>query len=101
MSRFWAKAPSSRMGRSICTNIATAAVNVSQTTTNLGSQTRQCRISSNLALWINVGGTTATANSDTYLPASTVEYFQTSPGEVVSFISTTTATGTVSITECE
>jgi hypothetical protein len=91
------------LGRSICTNIATAAVNVSQTTTNLGSQTRQIRLSSNLALWVTVGSSsvTATANSDSYVPANTVSYFTVSPGQAVAFISTTTATGAVSVTEME
>ena len=101
MARFWAKAPSSRMGRSICTLIATAAVNASQTTTPIGSAINQIRVVSNLGIWITVGSSsvTATANSDTYLPASTVEYLTVSPGQAVAAISTSTSTGFFVVTE--
>lgn len=99
MANFWAKEPSSRPGCSIVTAIATAAVNASQTTTPLGWQTRQVRIASNLAIWVTVGLTTATANSDTYLPANWVDYFTVTPGQFVSFCSTSTSTGWISLTE--
>jgi hypothetical protein len=90
---------SSCFGRSLATNVATAAVNVSQTTTNLGSQTRQIRVVSNLGIWLMVGSTTATAQTDNYMPPNLTEFVTVTPGQVVSFISTSTSTGWVGITE--
>ena len=41
---YWEKESSSRLGRSIVTQIATAQTNATQFTTPFGSQTRQVRI---------------------------------------------------------
>ena len=102
MSNFGNLQPASRLGRSIVTAVATAQTNASQTTTNFGSQTRQVRIVSTLAIWATVDTTaTVTANSSaTYLPANAPpEYFAVTPGQVLNFISTSTSTGYVVLTE--
>jgi hypothetical protein len=95
------KQPSSRLGRSIVTQVATAQTNATQFTTPFGSQTRQVRIASTLALWITLDSTAVvTANSASALiPANTREYFTVTPGQVLNFISTSTSTGYVSLTE--
>jgi hypothetical protein len=93
--------PSSRLGRSIVTLVATAQTNATQSTTPLGSQTRQVRLASTLSLWITLDSTAViTANSSaTYIPANVPEYFCVTPGQVLNFISTSTSTGYVSLTE--
>jgi hypothetical protein len=86
----WEKQPSSKLGRSIVTQIAT------QFTTPFGSQTRQVRIVSTLALWATIDSTAVvTANSASALiPANVPEYFCATPGQVLS---TSTSTGYVSL----
>jgi hypothetical protein len=94
--------PASRLGRSIVTAVATAQTNATQFTTPFGSQTRQVRIASTLALWITIDSTAVvTANSaSALLPANVApEYFGCSPGQVLNFISTSTSTGYVVLTE--
>jgi hypothetical protein len=101
MSNYGNLQPASRLGRSIVTQIATAQTNASQTTTNFASQTRHVRIVSTLGIWATFDTTaTVTANSSaTYLPANIVEYWGCSPGQVLNFISTSTSTGYVVLTE--
>jgi hypothetical protein len=93
--------PASRLGRSIVTQVATAQTNATQFTTPFGSQTRHVRLVSTLALWATIDSTAVvTANSAAiYLPANTLEYFGCSPGQVLNFISTSTSTGYVVVTE--
>jgi hypothetical protein len=90
---------SSKLGRCIVTQIATTQTNATQFTTPFGSQTRQVRIASMLALWITIDSTAVvTANSASALiPANNPEYFAVTPGQVLNFIST--STGYVSLTE--
>ena len=103
MSNFGNLQTASRLGRSIVTAVATAQTNASQTTTNFGSQTRHVRIVHNFTggIWATIDTTaTVTANSSaTYLPANFPEYFGCSPGQQLNFISTSTSTGYVSLTE--
>src|SRR5512143_1633315 len=98
---YWEKQDSSRLGRSIVTSLATAAVNATQFTTPFGTQTRQVRISSTLAIWATIGSTAVvTANSAAaYIPANWPEYFTCTPGQVLNFISTSTSTGYIVVTE--
>jgi hypothetical protein len=93
--------PASRAGRSIVTQIATAQTNASQTTTNFGTQTRQVRIASTLSIWATLDTTaTVTANSSAlFIPANFPEYFAVTPGQQLNFISTSTSTGYVVLTE--
>jgi len=74
---YWRKQESSRLDRSIVTNITSGTA--SQTTT-VGSQTYQIRVTSTLPIWAVVGPTTATANSGALVPANRAEYFTCSPG---------------------
>jgi hypothetical protein len=103
MSTFGKLQSASRLGRSIVTQVATAQTNASQTTTNFGSQTRQVRIIHTFTggIWATVDTTaTVTANSSaTFLSANFPEYFAVTPGQVLNFISTSTSTGYVSLTE--
>jgi hypothetical protein len=93
--------PASRAGRSIVTQVATAQTNATQFTTPFGSQTRQVRIASTLAIWATIDSTAVvTANSASiFVPANVPEYFGCSPGQVLNFISTSTSTGYISLTE--
>jgi hypothetical protein len=99
--RSWEKQPSSKLGRSIVTQIATAQTNPTQFTTPFGSQARQVRIASTLAIWPTIDSTTVvTANSSAALiPANVPGYFALTPGQVLNFISTSTSTGYVVLTE--
>jgi hypothetical protein len=102
MSNFGNIQPASKLGRSVVTQVATAQTNATQFTTPFGSQTRQVRIASTLALWITIDSTAVvTANSASVLiPANaTGEYFAVTPGQVLNFISTSTSTGYVVLTE--
>jgi hypothetical protein len=98
----WPAQTSSRLARSIVTQIATAQTNATQFTTPFGSQTRQVRIASTLSLWATIDSTAVvTANSSAVLiaPNTVGEYFTVSPGQVLNCISTSTSTGYVVLTE--
>jgi hypothetical protein len=97
MSRFGNLQQASRLGRSIVTTLTSAT----QSTTNFGSQTRQVRITTTLPIWATIDTTaTVTANSSaTYLPANWPEYFVVTPGQQLNFISTSTSSGYVVLTE--
>jgi hypothetical protein len=99
---------SSRLGRSIVTQVATAQTNATQTTTPFGAQTYQIRVSHSMVggVWISVGNSTtqssvvtATAGTDNFFPANWIDYYSCTPGQALAFISTSTTTGYVSVTE--
>src|SRR5262249_42698992 len=103
-----ARYTSSRLGRSIVTQVATAQTNASQTTTPFGTQTYQVRVSHSFAagIWISIGNSTtaavavsATAGTDNYFPNNWIDYYSCTPGQALAFISTSTSTGYVSVTE--
>jgi hypothetical protein len=101
---FYEKQPASRLGRSIVTQVATAQVNATQSTTAFGSQTRQVRVAHTFTggIWVTIDSTTTdvTANSSAaFLPGSFPEYFSCSPGQHLNFLSTSTSTGYVVATE--
>ena len=82
--------------------VTTTQVNASVTTTNFGSQTYQVRIVHTCAgIWATIDTTaTVTAQSSaTWLPASLPEYFAVTRGQQLNFISTSTSTGYVVLTE--
>jgi hypothetical protein len=95
------KQPSSRLGRSIVTSLATAQVNTTLFTTPFAANTHQIRVASTLVIWATIGSTAVvTANSASALiPANVPEYFIVTSGQVLNFISTSTSTGYVSLTE--
>src|SRR6476646_7380214 len=102
MSNFGNFQPASKLGRSIVTQVATAQTNATQFTTPFGSQTRQVRIVSTLPIWVTLDSTAVvTANSASALIAANAvgEYFAVTPSQVLNFISTSTSTGYVVLTE--
>ena len=101
MGNNWRGQNASRLGRGIVTQVATAQTNATQFTTYFGSQTRQVRINSTLAIWATLDSTAVvTANSGSVLISpNAAEYFAVTPGQVLNFISTSTSTGYVSLVE--
>ena len=95
---YWEKQTSSKLGRSIVTAIATAQTNASVTTTNFGSQTYQVRIVSTLPIWATID-TTATVTAGSCHCQLTPEYLAVTRGQQLNFISTSTSTGYVVLTE--
>ena len=102
----WPGQPSSRLGRSIVTQVATAQTNATQSTTAFAVQTYQVRVIHTLngtaGIWATIGSITTdvTANSSAVLlPAGTPEYFAITSGQHFNFISTSTSTGYVVVTE--
>jgi hypothetical protein len=93
----WRKQPSSRMGRSIVTTVSSATTS----TTPFSAQTYQVRLVSTLPVWLTIDSTAVvTANSSaTYLPAGVPEYFSATAGQVLNFISTSTSSGYLTLTE--
>ena len=89
------------LGRSIVTQVATAQTNATQFTTPFSAQTYQVRVCSTLAFWATIGSTAVvTANSaSAFIPANVPEYFAVTSGQVLNFISTSTSTGYVILTE--
>src|SRR5262245_32333940 len=100
MAGFWNKQTSSRLSRSVVTQIATAQTNASQTTTPFAAQTHQVRIVSTLPIWATVStSAVVTANTAAALiPANVAEYFVATSGQVLNFISTSTSSGYVVFT---
>jgi hypothetical protein len=98
----WKSQPASRLGRSIVTAMATAQVaSASNFSTNFAAQTYQVRVASTLPLWATIGSTaTITANSSAaYIPSGVPEYFAVTSGQVLNFLTTSTSTGYVVLTE--
>jgi hypothetical protein len=96
----------SRLGRSIVTQVATAQTNATQSTTGFSAQTYQVRVYHTLngtaGIWATIGSTTTdvTANSSAVLlPAGFPEYFACTSGQHFNFLSTSTSTGYVCVTE--
>jgi hypothetical protein len=96
----------SRLGRSIVTQVATAQTNATQSTTGFTAQTYQVRVYHTLngtaGIWATIGSTTTdvTANSSAVLlPAGFPEYFAVTSGQHFNFLSTSTSTGYVCVTE--
>ena len=102
----WEKYGASRLGRSIVTAITSAT----SFTTPFGSQTRQVRITHTQAngIWFAVTESTNTGTSPTvtaassqshYIPNNWIEFYACSPGQACAFISTSTTTGLINISE--
>jgi hypothetical protein len=100
----WPAQQSSRLGRSIVT--AVTGNSATQSTTAFASQVYQVRVYHTLngtaGIWATIGSTTTdvTANSSAaLLPAGIPEYFAVTRGQQLNFISTSTSTGWVVLTE--
>ena len=89
--------PASRITSSTRFSLTTA----SQATAVVGAQTYQVRVSSTLPLWATIGSTAViTANSSAaFIPANKPEYFNVTAGQVLNFLTTSTSTGYVVVTE--
>ena len=90
----------------VVTQVATAQTNATQSTTGFSAQTYQVRVVHTLngtaGIWATIGSTTTdvTANSSAaLLPAGVPEYFAVTSGQHFNFISTSTSTGYVVVTE--
>ena len=59
------------------------------------------RLASTLALWVTLDSTAVvtTNNASALVPANVPEYFAVTPGQVLNFISISTSTGYISLTE--
>ena len=93
----WNGQQSSRLARSIVSNLSSAT----GFTTYFSAQTYQVRISSTLPIWATIGTTAVvTANSAAaYIPANVPEYFAVTSGQVLNYISTSTSSGYVTVSE--
>jgi hypothetical protein len=94
--------PGSKFGKSIVTLIATAQTNVTIATTPLSAQCRQVRLAHNMAGGIHAtfgSAATVTTTTANYIPVNVPEYFSVTPGQVLNFISSSTSTGWVTLTE--
>lgn len=100
----WPRQPSSRLGRSIVTSMARAQVaSATNFTTPFSAQTYQVRVAHNFTggIWATIGSTAViTANgSAAYIPANLPEYFAVTSGQVLNFLTTSTSTGYVVVSE--
>jgi hypothetical protein len=70
-------------------------------TGNFGNETFQVRVLSTIGGWIHIdNGIAAVSNADTLLLANQApEYFACTPGQSLSFNSTSTSSGYVSVSE--
>jgi hypothetical protein len=82
--------------------MATAQVaSATNFTTPFAANTHQVRVASTLSLWATIGSTAViTANSSAAcIPANLPEYFAVTSGQVLNFLTTSTSTGYVVVTE--
>lgn len=104
MANFFSKAPSSRLIKSQALAWVGTGTVVS---TLFTSETWQVRVASQIAGYINIDVTGASSTPTTsggtgyFLPATTAaaEYFAVSPSQILSFSSTSTSSGVVSVGE--
>jgi hypothetical protein len=104
MGRFFDKQPASRLIKQ--QNLAWAGSGTLVSTLFAG-ETFQVRVCSQVAGWFNIDVTGSSSTPTTaggigyFIPASTVggEYFIVSPSQILSFSSTSTSSGVVSVAE--
>jgi hypothetical protein len=96
MPSFYPPQHSSRNG--VVQTIQDTGNNTSVATSNFGTETFQIRIASPKAGYYRVDASAAVVG-DSYLPAAWVEYVKVTPGQNLAWISTSTSTGTITITE--
>src|SRR5450759_3178545 len=100
MAPYLERQHSSRILNSLATAISGAGTSQSPAS-SFGPHTYQIRLASTLPIWFQYGdgAQTAAGGAGTYLPTTWVAYLQVSPGTTLAFLSTSTSTGYVSITE--
>ena len=103
MGNNWRGQTASRLGRSIVTQVATAQTNATQFTTPFAAQTYQIRVVHTFTggIWATIGSTAVvTANSaSAYIPGNLPGCFAVTSGQVLNFISTSTSTGYIVVSE--
>lgn len=101
MGNFIPRYGSSRLGKSL--SVAVTSGTVSQSAASVISPgINQVRIATNLSagVWLRIGDGAQTAVAgDTLIALNFPECFTVTPGQTVAFISTSTSSGIVSITE--
>jgi hypothetical protein len=103
MAAFMNRQPSSRLGTPQVTNLTSASVSAAGAAA-FGPQTYQVRAVTTLSGWLVIGDgvQTAAEGAGVYLPANAApEYFTVSPGQSYAFLTTSTATGYLSLAEME
>ena len=101
MANFMPRMDSSRILRTQSVAVTSGTVTQSPAAV-FSSQTYQVRIATNLSagIWVRIGDGAQTAVAgDTLIVLNFPEYFTVSPGQTMAFISTSTSSGIVSITE--
>src|SRR5262245_5785674 len=95
----WNGQQSSRLVRSIVSNLSSATA----FSTYFSAQTYQIRVQSTLPIWVTIGSTAVvTANSASALiPANVPEYFAVTSGQVLNYISTSTSSGYLVVSEID
>ena len=101
MSGFFPKAPASRL---ITNQLLQYTGSGTLNSAVFGTESFQVRVLSQVAGWISIDNTTGLISSSTggvLVAANTAsgDYFAVTPGQKFSFASTTTASGTVCVTE--
>src|SRR6516162_166421 len=96
MANFFDKQHASRLGT--VQSINYTGNQSAQTTNAFGANTQQVRICSPIAGYYRVDASNAVVG-DSLLPANWVEYVSCNGGQTLSWISTSTSTGTLTITE--
>ena len=103
MSNYWGKQPSSRI--IIANNVGWTGTGTAVSTL-FSAQTRQIRVATPIAGWMNIdvtglSSTPTTAGGIGVFLASNMEgeYFTVSPSQILSFSSTSTSSGSISCSE--
>lgn len=97
MSNFFGKHPASRLGT--VQVLQDTGSQSAITTGAFGSATQQVRICSPKAGYYRVDASNAVIG-DSFLPPNWPEYVTCNPGQTLSWISSSTSTGTITVTEC-
>ncbi len=97
MTSFFGKQPSSRIIAS--QSIAYTGDTASHLGSSFGNQTFQCRIVTQVSGYVRIDNGAAATTSDAMVISNNEYFFSCTPGQSVAFISTSTTTGNVSISE--
>ena len=101
MANYWGKQPSSRVIKGQELDWTGSGTLV---TTNLGAQTLQIRVASDVRGYLSFATTSISSSSCNgsfaeIMPNVQGEYFTCAPGQVIAFSSTSTSSGSVLISE--
>lgn len=104
MPNFGNKQTASKLGKAIVTAVTTGlSASATNFTTYFGTQTRHVRLIHTLTggIWFTLDstGVITAGSSANLLPINLPEYFECSPGQVLNWLTTSTSTGFVVVTE--